>query len=388
MLDGCMWFGRVRCGLALIWLASCSFPHYDQGDPPMGGSGGGGSGGGGLGGSAGMPAPACDDREHNGDESDTDCGGNCKGCDTDQHCDRAVDCISLVCSTVCQPSDCKDQVRNGLETGVDCGGGCQGCDDGSPCQRNADCTSLHCEGQVCVSPTCADTIVNGQETDQDCGGPDCAPCATDKNCELSRDCRSRVCREDQICAAPSCSDTTQNQGESDEDCGGPNCEPCQLGQACFQASDCESERCQSDMCVPVHPGGQPLSKAMWTISTSETATETDPENAIDGDLDSSWTSGKAQYAGMYVQIDLGKPQYFFKALVRITSGPNPSGFPASVDLYVSSDGTFGEPVQSSVAGNQYTWFPFTTAQVARYVRFELAQDKGLDWSIGDIELTQ
>jgi hypothetical protein len=140
------------------------------------------------------------------------------------------------------------------------------------------------------------------------------------------------------------------------------------------------------MCVPLDPAGQPLSSVAWTISTSESATENDPELAIDGDLDSCWTSGKAQYAGMYVQLDLGKPQYFFRALVRLTSGPNPSGFPASANVYVSSDGTFGEPVQNSIDGNQYTWFHFTTAQVGRYVRFELAQSKALDWSIGDIAL--
>jgi hypothetical protein len=122
-----------------------------------------------------------------------------------------------------------------------------------------------------------------------------------------------------------------------------------------------------------------------TIATSESATETGLENAIDGDAESCWTSGKAQYAGMYVQIDLGKPQYFFRALVRITSGPNVNGFPARADVYVSSDGTFGDPVKSE-DGNQYTWFNFSTAQVGRYVRFELAQSKELDWSIGDIAL--
>jgi hypothetical protein len=382
MLQGCMWLGRVRCALALIWLASCSFPNYELDEPPMGG---GGSGGSGSAGSAGMPAPTCDDRMRNGAESDIDCGGTCEGCDTDRRCHQAADCASLVCTTVCQPSDCQDDVRNGLETGKDCGGGCKGCDNGVACEENIDCVSLHCAGEVCVSPRCTDTIVNGEETDRDCGGPDCAPCDADQSCETDRDCVSRACRSDEICAAATCGDNRQNQGESDLDCGGPACQPCKLGQRCGQSSDCESAICQSGMCVPLEPADQPLSKANWTIATSESATETGLENAIDGDAESCWTSGKAQYAGMYVQIDLGKPQYFFRALVRITSGPNVNGFPARADVYVSSDGTFGDPVKSE-DGNQYTWFNFSTAQVGRYVRFELAQSKELDWSIGDIAL--
>jgi hypothetical protein len=387
MLHDGMWLGRVRCALALSWLASCSFPNYDLYNPPAGSSGSGGGGGAsGSAGSAGMPAAACDDEEHNGAESDVDCGGNCKGCDPDQRCHQAADCASLVCLTVCQPSDCKDEVRNGLETGRDCGGGCQGCDNGIACKQNSDCLSRHCEGEVCVSAGCTDAIVNGHETDLDCGGPECAPCAVDQTCEESRDCTSRRCQSNDTCAAATCSDSTQNQGESDLDCGGLACSPCQLGERCEQPRDCESMICQSGICVPLDPADQPLSKAAWTISTSESATETDPELAIDGDLDSCWTSGKAQYAGMYVELDLGKPRYFFRALVRLTSGPNASGFPASANVYVSSDGTFGDPVKSSIGGNQYTWFNFTTAQVGRYVRFELAQSKALDWSIGDIAL--
>ena len=386
MLYGCMWIGRVRCVFALIWLASCSFPHYDPYNPPVGVSGSGGSSGSGSGGGAGMPAPACDDKAHNGAESDVDCGGNCKGCDPDQRCRQPADCASLVCSTVCQPSDCKDDVRNGFETGVDCGGGCEGCANGLSCMQNGDCLSLHCEAEVCVSAGCTDAILNGEESDRDCGGPECAPCGADQACEEHRDCASGRCQSNETCAAATCSDSTQNQGESDVDCGGPACVPCEAGERCNEHGDCKSMVCQSGMCVPLEATGQPLSKAAWTISTSESGTETAPEMAIDGDLDSCWTSGKDQYAGMYVQLDLGKPHYFFRALVRLTSGPNPSGFPASANVYVSTDGTFGEPVQSSIAGNQYTWFDFTSAQVGRYVRFELAQNKSLDWSIGDIAL--
>jgi hypothetical protein len=144
--------------------------------------------------------------------------------------------------------------------------------------------------------------------------------------------------------------------------------------------------CQGGLCVPLNPDGQPLSHASWTIETSESTTELDPEQAIDGDVSTCWTSGKQQYAGMYVQIDLGQPRYFFKALLRVTSSPFENDFPVGLDVFISNDGVFGEPVQASVMGNQYTWFDFPSAQVGRYVRFEIAQDAPRSWSIGDIAL--
>ncbi len=44
--------------------------------------------------------PACDDRQHNGDETDVDCGGSCPECVLCQACGDEADCESgLVCGT-------------------------------------------------------------------------------------------------------------------------------------------------------------------------------------------------------------------------------------------------------------------------------------------------
>lgn len=69
---------------------------------------------------------SCTDGQHNGDESDVDCGGSCTVlCETDQSCNGNGDCESGVCTnTVCQAPSCSDGVQNGDETSIDCGGGC------------------------------------------------------------------------------------------------------------------------------------------------------------------------------------------------------------------------------------------------------------------------
>jgi hypothetical protein len=424
MLAVGMWLGRVRCALALLWVAACSFPEYAAGGA-TGGVGAtssvntascsndrrdgdelgvdcgpscracpvcsdtiqnGDETGVDCGGQCG-PCPTCDDGLQNGSESDRDCGGTCTArCETNQRCRSNSDCGSLVCASVCQPSDCNDQVRNGLETGRDCGGSCPACDNGTACRIDSDCVSMRCQNEVCVSAGCTDTILNGKETDTDCGGDECAPCATDDKCKLDRDCQSLVCQSTASCAAATCSDSTQNQGESDVDCGGTACAPCAEGRACLQAGDCASALCQSGMCVPEFPRGQPLSGATWSIETSERTTESGPLRAIDSDVETCWSSGRPQYAGMYVQLDLGEPRYFFKALVRVTAAAYQEEFPAGLDVYISNDGTFGDPVQMSIMGSSWTWIDLPGAQVGRYLRFVATKDAPRNWSISDIDL--
>lgn len=74
-------------------------------------------------------SPTCDDRIHNGNETDTDCGGpDCDPCETDKDCMQNFDCESLVCNYgVCQQATCNDSVHNGDEEDVDCGGSCDAC---------------------------------------------------------------------------------------------------------------------------------------------------------------------------------------------------------------------------------------------------------------------
>ncbi len=409
--------GRAVGLLGILWFGACSFPEYTvpgggpysqscynglrDGDE-MGvdcgpscvacpacsnGLKDGAEEGVDCGGSCGV-CPTCSDGLQNGSEGDIDCGGTCaERCETDQRCRVDADCASLVCLSVCQPSDCKDGVRNGRETSKDCGGGsCPFCDNGSACLVAADCASGRCENQVCVSPGCTDGVLDGVETDTDCGGNECAPCAATKNCLVGEDCESGLCTAGMTCSAATCSDTVQNQGESAADCGGPGCPPCSTGKSCTKPSDCESVLCQNAICVPMFPNGQPLSKSKWQLQTSETETESGPAQAFDDDVNTCWTSGKAQYDGMYVQLDLGEPRIFFKVLLQITAPPFDQDFPTMLDVFVSNDGVFGDPAASSIGGSQWTWVDFQNAQVGRHVRFQVTTAGQQAWSIGDIAL--
>jgi hypothetical protein len=407
---------RVWCASALLCIAACSFPayHIDDDPPPSGprcdddvqngdetgvDCGGicqactqcnndtqdGDETGVDCGGSC-AACPTCDDQEQNGSESDVDCGGTCsKRCQTSERCRENADCASLICTVLCQAPDCHDQVRNGQETSMDCGGNCPGCSNGSACNVDADCESLRCQGEVCVAAGCTDDVVNNNETDKDCGGDECAPCPASGKCETGADCESKLCTSANVCSEANCSDALQNQGESAADCGGPNCAPCGTGKSCSITSDCESELCQNGTCVPLNPLGQPLSRAKWVMTSSESGS-LGLEEPFDGDMNSCWVSATNQKSKMWVQIDLGQPEIFFKALMVITAEAHAQDFPGMVDAFVSNDGTFGAASLTEM-GNQWTWFDFQGAQVGRYLRFELTQtNANVWWSIGELNL--
>ncbi|MBI5497711.1 MAG: hypothetical protein HY904_22075 [Deltaproteobacteria bacterium] len=221
------------------------------------------------GGSGTCADPTCDDGVMNSDEGDVDCGGvytgaACPPCADLRHCRASSECQSKVCLVVggvgiCQRAQCDDWTQNGSETDTDCGGGsCPACTAGRTCVSDGDCASGACGAEVagrrtCNAPTCSDGMRNGGETDVDCGGPDCPGCASDRPCEVARDCASGICLPGAVCAAPTCLDGVKNGDEADVDCGGTTCAACAPGQQCAVGLDCDSQRCDALLAVCAEP---------------------------------------------------------------------------------------------------------------------------------------
>ncbi len=196
---------------------------------------------------------SCTDGVKNGQETDIDCGGGCKPCDSDKACKAGGDCTSGVCADKgtgqkCQPPSNTDGVKNGTETGVDCGGtGNAKCPTGQGCASAGDCTSDVCKASTCAAPTPGDGVKNGTETDVDCGGPDSPRCADGLVCNGDVDCTSDVCKDSngtKRCQVPTTTDGKKNGSETDVDCGGVAVNPrCKAGKACALGTDCASGGC-------------------------------------------------------------------------------------------------------------------------------------------------
>lgn len=330
--------------------------------------------------------PSCDDGLKNGTEAAVDCGGACPNrCADREPCREDLDCASLHCDVVCQPPSCNDKILNGNESSTDCGGDCEKCDNGKSCRKSSDCKSSRCQNNICVSAECTDNTQNAKETDVDCGGSECAPCKPGQKCKVGTDCTSLVC-DDGVCAEIRCDDGVMNGDESDIDCGGEECEPCDVGQRCNRESDCGSEQlCRNALCVPQYPANEPLTnRTKWSFYADPEGSN--PERAIDGLEGTRWTSDRGQEVGMYAVLDLGRPEIFFTIELQLPP-QNQNEMPASINVYVSNDDSFPEdPVVTGAPGGlTRTWIPLGSAQVARYIKIEIASAKsGTWWSIGEV----
>lgn len=197
---------------------------------------------------------SCVDGLKNGEESDVDCGQACPvGCENGQGCKTDADCESNSCdpaTNLCRALTCSDENKNNRETDIDCGGRtCLGCQTGRDCIVHFDCLSLSCTTSKCDGSSCSDGLPNGKETDIDCGGGECEGCPNRAGCELDRDCLSQHCVQER-CVAEECLDQAKNGSETDVDCGGPSCAPCPNTKACQEERDCISRRCVNQVCEP------------------------------------------------------------------------------------------------------------------------------------------
>ncbi len=170
-------------------------------------------------------------------------GKVCDGMSTCVECLENADCTDVAepeCQmNQCVPATCDDTILNGNETDVDCGGACKKCDTSQDCGGDADCYHGKCDAGKCAAPACDDGIQNGGtylmddgETDVDCGGPCQDKCGPSKGCDVDGDCDGNQCTGMNGTCIPNCSDGVMNNAETDQDCGGGTCSGCAVGNNC------------------------------------------------------------------------------------------------------------------------------------------------------------
>ncbi len=98
----------------------------------------------------------CTNNQLDEGETDIDCGGiSCPACESGDDCNLNGDCSSNFClNGVCVNPSCSDGIWNGNETGTDCGGECDPC----MCLKNWDCLqdgSETCNQYECLSDSCS-----------------------------------------------------------------------------------------------------------------------------------------------------------------------------------------------------------------------------------------
>ncbi len=129
-----------------------------------------------------LPA-TCNDSIQNGDESDVDCGGSCRGCSGGGSCDSGSDCLTGICTPIINTcllgSACGD---GNTDLGEECDD--SNTDDGDGCDANCNVENgflclpldlgLGLLGSLC-QPDCGDILIIGDEICDGTalGGVDC-----------------------------------------------------------------------------------------------------------------------------------------------------------------------------------------------------------------------
>ncbi|HEV3357274.1 MAG TPA: discoidin domain-containing protein [Pseudonocardiaceae bacterium] len=121
----------------------------------------------------------------------------------------------------------------------------------------------------------------------------------------------------------------------------------------------------------------PLPTTGWTASSNTNSPAGDaPANAIDGNINTRFSSEAPQAPGMWFQVNMGSTQNFNQ--IEMNSGPSTTDYAAGYNVEVSTDGsTF-----TSVATGTGTSSPETVtfaAQNAQYIRVVLTASTQTPW---------
>jgi hypothetical protein len=119
-----------------------------------------------------------------------------------------------------------------------------------------------------------------------------------------------------------------------------------------------------------------LNRAGWLASASSSNAPDPPSNAIDGNINSRWSTGANQTPGQWFQVDSGATNIL--SAIVLDCGGSTGDYPRGYQVYLSKDGVnWGTPVASG-NGVIVTTVSFT-AHAARYIRITQTGSASANW---------
>ncbi len=127
-----------------------------------------------------------------------------------------------------------------------------------------------------------------------------------------------------------------------------------------------------------------LNRITWVASSSTTGSD-DPDNALDGNLSTRWSTDASQSNGQWFQVDMSSVNVFNKIVLNAANSPN--DYPRGYQVLVSNDGlNWSGPVTSGAGNSSITTITFTNV-AARYIRIvQTGSVSGLFWSIHEFNV--
>jgi fibronectin type 3 domain-containing protein len=119
-----------------------------------------------------------------------------------------------------------------------------------------------------------------------------------------------------------------------------------------------------------------LSTTGWVASASSSNAPDPPANAIDGNINSRWSTGANQVPGQWFQVDMGTTN-ILSALV-LDCGASTGDYPRAYQLYLSKDGSNWGPPVATGTGAVVTTITFA-AHAARNIRVTQTGSASANW---------
>jgi hypothetical protein len=110
-------------------------------------------------------------------------------------------------------------------------------------------------------------------------------------------------------------------------------------------------------------------------------------NALDGNEATRWSTGQAQTAGQWFEVNMLGPQTFDE--ITIDAGPSTGDFPQGYTVAVSNDGTTWTQVASGTGSSQLIAVTFSQ-QTAQYIQVKQTVSGATTnwWSIAEFNVYQ
>ena len=128
-----------------------------------------------------------------------------------------------------------------------------------------------------------------------------------------------------------------------------------------------------------------IGRSNWTVTAQYTQVGSSAVNMIDGDLNTTWNSGRSQYSNnQWVIIDMGQTEICNRVEFKTT--PNTSEFPRAFELYQSADGSQWSLLGSFTSDNGDVK-AYTDIAVCRYIKIVQTEKVIENWSVSELNVS-
>ena len=134
---------------------------------------------------------------------------------------------------------------------------------------------------------------------------------------------------------------------------------------------------------PAESGSYLLERTGWSATASASAIGDVPENALDGNQSTRWSTGVPESNGQWLQVDMG--QVNTVSSITIDAGGSSGDYPRGYVVQLSTDGTTLTQVASGSGSGQVVNVAFA-ALPARYIRITQTGTAANWWSIHEVNV--